>query len=446
MAAAEKGQATIFDISLSNHLTRAKNGTIYLFSKGIRRVVPDLFTANVVGFDLNTVELSDEELKSFPTGPPITRIPTSNRGPKNRTLVDMTVDQMFVLSTHDLHLKLYNPSIIDWKKRLVICSRFIAIPYDYDFTGDTIGCNWMSRSPKRKEDFSLLNRRYPPHNRVYGEDPRIIAHNDKLFVVFNHINVTMWPARRMGFVEVAAQDSNAPFLLMSEVQLITLHTLPKVDQKNWSPFFYQDTLLFVYSIEPHRVMRAYAPSTESNKEEYFSLEARTVALTFFSKFRWGYGEMRGGTPALLIPMSTEQQGQGQGQCYLSFFHSKKRVRGRRMTYFIGAYTFSATPPFHVLSISREPIVASSFYVGKLAPQPFDYILYPTSFTLDNDNNGNGNGNGNGTTVTLYYGRQDEDTWVASLQLSGLLASLVSVRSSTIGTSSITGDRDDLLFS
>jgi len=121
--------------------------------------------------------------------------------------------------------------------------------------------------------------------------------------------------------------------------------------------------------------------------------------------------MRGGTPALLIHQS-----------YLTFFHSKRKLRGKpRATYFIGAYTFTKDPPFTILSMSTEPIVGKGFYEGKHAPQPYDYILYPTSFTYDKHED----------TIRLYFGRQDVDTWFAKLNVSGLLNSLARVNSSIV---------------
>jgi hypothetical protein len=58
--------------------------------------------------------------------------------------------------------------------------------------------------------------------------------------------------------------------------------------------------------------------------------AHTVFLTeVLEKYKWKWGEMRGGTPALLV-----------GDKYLSFFHSSGRLWHRHViTYVMGAYLF-----------------------------------------------------------------------------------------------------------
>lgn len=245
-----------------------------------------------------------------------------------------------------------------------------------------------------------------------------------------------------------------------------------------------------------------ATSTSTTTE----LRTCTIALTAIQGYKWRYGELRGGTPALLV----------RGE-YLTFFHSKRRVHGRRMTYFVGAYTFQSDFPFGITSISKHPIVADTFYIGKLAPQPYDYILYPTSFIYMNHSSscsrsGSGVGRGkeklvkstsearrrkgeddvgvgsrrgsfsagdertwtpgssdsqesnlskknrvssstvgdiNGYKVSstsksqqsntsnscdeiyLFYGRQDEEVWMAVLDVESLLSSLVTVNSTSI---------------
>jgi len=110
-------------------------------------------------------------------------------------------------------------------------------------------------------------------------------------------------------------------------------------QKNWIPFDFcpycnfqrgltvansNATLLFIYSIRPHRIVQAFATNVSGE------MKAETVFLTeLLPEFRWRWGEMRGGSPALLM-----------GDSYLSFFHSSGHLNHKHIgTYVMGAYIF-----------------------------------------------------------------------------------------------------------
>ena len=111
-------------------------------------------------------------------------------------------------------------------------------------------------------------------------------------------------------------------------------------EKNWVPFVYNDELLLSYTIKPHRVFR---PIFGTNT-------CQTYALSI-NEAHWNWGVLRGGTQGLLV----------DGE-YLSFFHTCKDLQtvqseGKRMVhYFMGAYTFSPSPPFTITSLSPEPLV------------------------------------------------------------------------------------------
>jgi len=80
----------------------------------------------------------------------------------------------FILEARDMKMKFYNPAIIYVKNRLLLCSRFLAQPYDYDYTKDTMGCSWFPSSPTKSLDFYMLRRPYSDEY-IYGEDPRVIV-------------------------------------------------------------------------------------------------------------------------------------------------------------------------------------------------------------------------------------------------------------------------------
>lgn len=89
---------------------------------------------------------------------------------------------------------------------------------------------------------------------------------------------------------------------------------------------------------------------------------------------WSFGEIRGGTPPQRISKDL----------FLAFFHTKAVLPGSRLlSYFFGAYTFTAAPPFRLRSISRMPLVHRAFYDGPWSHYGglVDYIVFPMSFVI-----------------------------------------------------------------
>jgi hypothetical protein len=88
---------------------------------------------------------------------------------------------------------------------------------------------------------------------------------------------------------------------------------------------------------------------------------------------WNYGELRGGTPAHKI----------NDREYFSFFHSSHKLPGNgiRVTYFIGAYTFSSSPPFHLIRVSPVPLVppGNKFYSGQWNSKRLDYVIFASGY-------------------------------------------------------------------
>jgi predicted GH43/DUF377 family glycosyl hydrolase len=73
-----------------------------------------------------------------------------------------------------------------------------------------------------------------------------------------------------------------------------------------------------------------------------------VYETQASDLHWPWGQPRGGTPPVLV----------DGE-YWSFFHSCIDDPYHTRRYFMGAYAFSAMPPFRITRMSRTPIMAGS---------------------------------------------------------------------------------------
>jgi len=353
-----------------------------------------------------------------------------------------------VLETRNIHVSRCNAAFAYFRNRIVVCSRFLS-PYNEVLTIDRMACNWhdWNAKPNITEDSYLKDPRCIdcPSAYLFGEDPRIIPFENHLIMIYNYFNVTEWKARRMILVKLLV-DEKDNFYVDGNVNVVHFKNHENIDQKNWSPFIYRDSLYFVYSIFPHHVVHLFPlmppprspPSSQQQQQNHgvnilekstfnhndyhrhrhshADLTAELVSASIISDFSWHYGKPRGSTPAVLLDDSL----------YLSFFHSRhKNLITGRETYFFGAYTFAKHPPFEILSFSPVPIVTKTFYQGKFKSWHFDYIVFPTSFSYDHQ------------YIYLFVGKQDEETWMLKLDKVSLLASLRQVNSTVIGSSSWT---------
>ena len=91
---------------------------------------------------------------------------------------------------------------------------------------------------------------------------------------------------------------------------------------------------------------------------------------------------------------------------------------------MGAYLFEATPPFHITHITKEPIVANSFYdtFGWTFPSKIDYIIYPIGVLLDKQ------------YIYVSYGKNDKDEWILKLNKTAFIDSIPKVDSTVLGDS------------
>ena len=104
---------------------------------------------------------------------------------------------------------------------------------------------------------------------------------------------------------------------------------------------------------------------------------------------------------------------------------------QRHTYFMGACTFTANPPFTVTAISRIPMYHDRFYSGPWdVIRFFDYVVFPMNFFFDSGVS-EINTDCNDTclsqhNISLIIGLQDWNGWVATINLQQLLHTMVPV--------------------
>lgn len=307
--------------------------------------------------------------------------------------------QKFLIEAKQIHIPGYpdafNPALIRWKDSLLL---FFRIRDPLTASTDQVGYVWLDSQFIPCSQPKILEKRFVhTYQPSMAQDPRLVNVNDKLYVVFNNMwKVSKIEERRMYLAEVLDEQDQ----LYINQPMCCLNIDGKElsgKEKNWVPFVYQDQLLFAYSLFPHHIL---SPIDQTqNCETLFCTHASC---------QWKWGIPRGGTPALLV----------EGE-YLAFFHSCLDIatiqsKGEKILhYMIGAYTFSAEPPFHITRISPEPLIHQNLYNGPMHRtwKPLR-VAFADGYIVDEK------------YIWLAYGKQDHETWIAKLDKKELLNSLI----------------------
>eukprot|EP01041_Mallomonas_annulata_P010716 gene10716-22376_t len=332
------------------------NSTFHVIENNTLRRISDLKILIALGLEDALVQnISNADIQLLKQGLPIPDLYIyENSKIVGKFGISIEKSSHFVMKNKNINIMhRCNVAITHWYDHLHVCSRMIEV-VDYSWSRDKICCNVFGdkSSPKTCLKHPLNNNQF-----ILGEDPRIWTYKNELYFLFNAINITLWPSRRMFMM--STNDIN--LTTSSSVYAINVENAPYRTQKNWMPFIYKNTQLFIYSVQPHQIIYTVPtdepyttplrPGLTSQSNGFKDLIAKLASSTMMTDFYWCLGDIRGGTPALLI-----------GDRYLTFFHSRKgNMATTKDTYFMGAYTFAAEPPFQILSITAEPIIAKGFY-------------------------------------------------------------------------------------
>lgn len=309
-----------------------------------------------------------------------------------------------VLTSQQVYLPQYphafNPSVARWQDKLVLSFRYIPDPKK-SFTS-YIGMVWLDEHFKPSSTPQLLRlRKSGSKVPSRAEDGRLLVINNVLYLLYSDNTEPQISRRgfRMYIAEIGYE--NETFVVRS-VEPITsfMGDTENKREKNWVPFDYHNQLLLGYSINPHRIMQ---PCIGTGHCDVFVESEREI--------EWCWGQLRGGTQAVL-----------DGDHYIAFFHSSINLatiqsRGKEvMHYFVGAYTFSAYPPFELQAISPRPIIGKKWYKGK-EYKPYwkpVQVVFPCGILIEHD------------YIYLSYGRQDHEMWIATIDKRQLYESLIKI--------------------
>ena len=224
------------------------------------------------------------------------------------------------------------------------------------------------------------------HNLPRWEDPRLFVHRGELYVLLAGLylrgnktrqSVAQFIARLERLQPAANTTTGAGSAAPAGFQMVYLRqllvpenvpsalTLPRDiniqrthDERNWVPFIYNDTVHFIYSLNPPVVLRV--SSDRSDAEVNADIHTEFVSDGGNAAVRWRYGVMRGGTPAIY---DADVGG------YVALFHSHDKYRlrtpkgvGKNVTfYFMGFVVFAPQPPFSIQMIGEAPLMGPGFY-------------------------------------------------------------------------------------
>lgn len=394
--------------------------TGFLILNGSKSVFPDRYTMETLGFSWDHVPSVDwDTINSYPNLNP--QLKTLWDHHQNEQFIEMG-NSTFISSPRKVFPSLLNPCFLFWNGDIVVSWRkdpstirviFIKVQEQYSTVGSKIA-HYM--------DYFLgyshfYNDKYP-HLEFSGEDPRLYTMGEynssskqRLWVAYCQRHRRSRPELWMSYAELLLENENE--LKQDYIINFNFKMESQSDQKNWSPFTLMDTeeQLWIYGVNPHRIVKQVLTKFKNH------VFGETVHSTKYGNVRnisdiWNWGELRGGTPAVLIDR----------KFYLAFFHSSNdppRTGDVLRTYVFGAYTFCIKPPYRVLKISPLPITHESMFKGPWTDLPLsyyhiDYVAFPMSFIID------------GNDIHLTYGKQDVDGWMMKIDMASMLDSLVTV--------------------
>jgi predicted GH43/DUF377 family glycosyl hydrolase len=178
------------------------------------------------------------------------------------------------------------------------------------------------------------------------EDPRVVYHNEQMLVAacsFIWYGNGEWTGGHqvLGVFKSVPGSREEDWTCLKVYRPEVGHNKSNVEErskteKNWCWFFHEGQLHLHYYSSPWRIAKF---TTSFQNGTPYEIEPGP---------RWGHGEIRGGTPPILVD-----------GLYWAFFHSSVPWVGRFRRYHMGAIGFESKPPFTPLYITPEPILTGN---------------------------------------------------------------------------------------
>ena len=339
-------------------------------------LLPALGVANV-----STIKtVNDADLNSFICGDPVPNGLLDKRSGTPDDLMRVIQARSILLKPQDWWLEshflpnIFNPSFVCWHGKILMSWRSVSVK---GVQASTLEFGWLDShafSVNETDAYRGIDRstRVPvrqdsDYNKLQDDPRMMILHDNSVLITYASVYEQ---ANRFSIFRLVLNHSTGNAVICCHKQLTFLGPTGSgsISQKNWIPFEYRNKLLFIQHINPLIVVEIPNWEEQSHNDPFSNQTIEVIPLHKLDAITvpWPYGDLRGGTPALLL----EHHG-----IYLSFFHSKDYAQRpyRQSTYFFGAITFCRKPPFNIVGISPQPIVNSSLYDGPWYP-PYSYAL------------------------------------------------------------------------
>ncbi len=227
------------------------------------------------------------------------------------------------------------------------------------------------------------------------EDARMITSPDNkniILVANSHSNRSCYTEMHIivipykDVVKTFKSKSTPKILDIKDDQIVRLYIVDSADgdikpptnnEKNWMPFFDGDDLMFVYSVNPHIILKCDIKTGACTK----------VAETSNQKIN---SSLRGSSQARLY----------NGQ-YIAIAHWRTSC----MTYLTQIYAFEATAPYRITSISPP------FVIDEKELEAKSFIQFVSGFEIYND------------IAYITYGEKDCDAKLFKVKMTTLLDSM-----------------------
>jgi predicted GH43/DUF377 family glycosyl hydrolase len=318
-----------------------------------------------------------------------------------------------VLSERNIELNL-NPRAVALNGSIARINNYIVLAYRLD-TLDSMDHPSSQIAMVQLDDelqpigpTSILETRIDLALNPTAEDPRLVVHQGRLFVIYNStMDGKVQTNRAMFLAEMGLHGpkNNLIFHLVRRKRL-EIASEQQRTEKNWTPFSTAGQLHFIYNTNP--------PHVFAMGEDEWQLPGSAVTLAEVCrskiKIKEPLGQMRGGTAAIF---------DAERNVFTSFFHTQLVINSFEKNYcalyFAGLYTFSPTAPFEILEVLPFPIVPTGSYREHYrSSEKSSWVTYPAGFVRIGD------------IVHLSYGQNDVCIGIVSLNYKGLMESMLAI--------------------
>lgn len=347
-------------------LQDAQENYIILRNQTARRINDDR-TVKTLGYDPSRlVAISKAELEQYKLDKPLPPIfmAVSNPDEVMRIEILKSIELQGDLLHDFFHFGEYiNPGVALFHDRLLM---FTGLAWTLDTMNEGhppdefLYYRWLNHSTApytEKEAFGLSDRisQVSPGG-ILGQDPRVVVvrENDEEVAHVTFTNRFVVPIRMSKVTLVVNKTTNA---IQARDYLFTVGINAPHAHKNWTPFIYNQTkVYYITFINPLEIVEIGPMRKRSDGSDGVEADAVPVSSGPRDHLDWHHGELRGGSNAIFLE---------EYNVYLCFHHSSTRLEGNSMTtYFMGAFTFNAHPPFRLKQMSALPIMHESLYTGK----------------------------------------------------------------------------------